>query len=67
MSMTKREFHDEICEMYGNTDEAEYWVIPEMDETEIDWFSDFRLAHDGYGEFDKVTFSTDTTTFHFDR
>jgi len=61
MSMTKTQYWEEICTMTGDFDEAEYWLLPYqlVDETEFDWFSDFRLAHDGYSEFDEVTFSTD--------
>jgi hypothetical protein len=52
MSMTKTEFWEEICAM-TNFDEREFWLMPYelTDETEIDWFDDFRLAHDGYQEF----------------
>lgn len=50
MSMTKREFHDEICALAGDFDEAEYWAFPPVNECAIDWFPDRRLAHDGYGE-----------------
>lgn len=61
MSLTKREYHDEICRMmWDDSREEEYFAsMEEPDETEIDWFSDFRLAHDGYLEFDEPSFSMD--------
>jgi hypothetical protein len=52
MGMVKSFYHEEICAMSDNFDEAEYWAFTKVDETEIDWFSDSRLAHDGYQEFE---------------
>jgi len=43
--------------------EAEYqaWFecLEDLMEEEIDWFEDFRLAHDGYCEIDEPIFSSD--------
>jgi hypothetical protein len=54
MSMTKTQNWDAICAMTEGFDEAQYWLMPYqlVDETEINWFSDSRLAHDGYQEFE---------------
>lgn len=38
--------------MMGDPDEEAYYASMEApDETEIDWFPDYRLGHDGYEEF----------------
>ncbi len=56
MSMTKNFYHETICAMNLRIDEESYFhsFSPEIDETEIDWFADYRLAHDGYLEDDST-------------
>ncbi|HEX8248990.1 MAG TPA: hypothetical protein VF599_12505 [Pyrinomonadaceae bacterium] len=54
MSLTKSYYHEEICEMLQDADaEAEAQMaayFEDADETEIDWFSDFKIDHTGYLE-----------------
>lgn len=52
MSMTKNQNWDEICRrMWEDSREEEYFAsMEQQDETEIDWFPDYRLAHDGFSE-----------------
>ncbi len=57
MSWTKNFYHDEINHFLDDHSEEEWFEAMEaQDETEIDWFDDFRLAHDGYSETDSFDF-----------
>jgi len=51
MSLTKHHFWEEICAMNDDFDEREFRLEPEAaDETQIDFFDDYKLAHGGYEE-----------------
>lgn len=53
MSITKHFYWQEICANYAEFDEAEYFAgFEEIDETQIDWFPEYRLASDGYEEIE---------------
>lgn len=47
MGWTKRFYHDEICAMTPDFDEAEYFAAFGEDNHETDW----RVDHTGYQEF----------------
>lgn len=56
MSLTKSYFWNEICANNSDAEEAEYqaWLDwrEEQDEKEINWFPEYKLAHDGYEEIE---------------
>lgn len=52
MSRTKTFYHEEICANMRDADEEMMWFESfEADQTEIDWFDNYRIDCAGYEEF----------------
>lgn len=52
MSWTKNYYHEQICALMAHDEDEEQWYFYQetQDETQIDWFPEYRLDFRGYEE-----------------